>query len=151
MPSAPPHLSVSSDAHSLSGRNNNSFEALAAFFESKFSLASLRPAEEGSFLTPVASISLVHLLDDPLPHRVRIPHQHPDVTVPTDRSDLRRSQAHLKEAADSLVTQVVEGEVWTAGSTAYAFPGQPEGVRGYRGKPYCSCAAASQGPLRQDE
>jgi hypothetical protein len=23
----------------------------------------------------------------------------------------------------------VEMEVWTAGSTAYAFPGQPEGVR----------------------
>jgi hypothetical protein len=46
---------------------------------------------------------LVHLLDDPLPHWVRIPHQHPDVTVPTDRGDLRRGQAHLEEPADSLV------------------------------------------------
>jgi len=43
------------------------------------------------------------------------------------RSDFRRGQAHLKEAADFLVAQVVEVEVWTAGSTANAFPGQPEG------------------------
>jgi hypothetical protein len=87
----------------LSGRNNNSFEALAGFSESKFSLASLRPAKEGSFLTPVASISLVHLLDDPLPHRMRVSHQHPDVSMTADRGHLRRGQAHLKEAADGLV------------------------------------------------
>ena len=33
-----------------------------------------------------------------------------------------------KEAADGLVAQVVEMEVRAAGSTAYAFPGQPECV-----------------------
>jgi hypothetical protein len=44
----------------------------------------LRPAKGGSFYTPVASISLVHLLDNPLPHRMRIPHQHPDVPMTAD-------------------------------------------------------------------
>jgi hypothetical protein len=48
-------------------------------------------------------LSLVHLLNDPLPHRVRVPHQHPYVTMTANRSDLRRCQTHLEEAADSLV------------------------------------------------
>ena len=37
-------------------------------------------------------LSLVHLLDDPLPHRVRIPHQHPDVPMTTDRTTARSVQ-----------------------------------------------------------
>jgi hypothetical protein len=39
-----------------------------------------------------------------------------------DRSDLRRSQTHLKEAADGLVPQVVKVEVGTTGS-AWALTG----------------------------
>jgi hypothetical protein len=55
----------------------------------------------------------------------------------TGQSDLRFGNVHLKEAADGLVTQVVEVKVRAAGSPAYAFPGQPEGVGGHWAHPVC--------------
>jgi hypothetical protein len=51
------------------------------------------------------SLSFVYLLNNPLPHRMRMPHQHPDVPVPADRSDLGRGQAHFEEAADGFVAE----------------------------------------------
>jgi len=61
---------------------------------------------------------------------MRVPHQHADVSVTADRGDLGRGQARLKKAADCLVAQVVEVEAGAAGSAAYAFPSQPQGVGG---------------------
>jgi hypothetical protein len=52
--------------------------------------------------------NLIHLPDNPLPHRMRIPHQHPDASVTADGSDLWCGQIHRKEAADGLVTQIVK-------------------------------------------
>jgi hypothetical protein len=60
-------------------------------------------------------LSLVHLLDDPLPHRVRIPHQHADVPMAADRSHLTRCHTHLEEAADGFMAEIVEVEVGATG------------------------------------
>jgi hypothetical protein len=47
-----------------------------------------------------------------------------------DRSDLRRGQAHLKEATDGLVAQIVEVEVSTGDLASKPVPGQFERIGG---------------------
>jgi hypothetical protein len=42
---------------------------------------------------------------------MRVPHQHPDVSMTPDRSDFGRRQSYLQEAAESFAAQVVEMEV----------------------------------------
>jgi hypothetical protein len=56
-----------------------------------------------------------------LPHRMRVPHQHPDVPMAADRSDLRRGQAHLKETAG-------KGVLCTSGLGKAVMPNQRSGL-----------------------
>jgi hypothetical protein len=43
-------------------------------------------------------LSLVHLLDNPLSHRMGVPHQHPDVPMTADRgADLRTDLPTMAE------------------------------------------------------
>ena len=118
MASAPPSQCFQRRLTAVQGRNNNSLRALAVFAKWSFRNRAIVPrsAKEAQKSSETLRLSLVHLLDNPLPHRMRIPHQHPDVPMTADRSDLGRGQAHLEEAANGLVAKVMEVQVWTAGS-----------------------------------
>ncbi len=68
---------------------------------------------------------------------MRVAKQHPWVSVTADQGYLWNAQPHLKEAADSLMPEIVKPEISYRGvvlghSAPAPLPTQPKGIAGHR-------------------
>ena len=62
----------------------------------------------------------------------------PDVPMPADKRHLSHAQAHLEEAANRLMSQIVEMQVLDASTLSQALPGQAHRVGAHREHPFAT-------------
>ena len=74
----------------------------------------------------------IHLGNDALSGGMRVAKQHPYFSMTADQCDLRDRQAHLKEAADGLMSEVMEVQVCDSCTTGEAHPCQTEAIWAHR-------------------